>query len=129
MRSQVRSVLFDANGMIQVMIVTISPTKKTIYLICANLVILGKNSFYIYVGVGYVYVEDEYSKGSIIQIHSTLAQAKSTCDADDRCGSITDWECDGRYWATYTGRDLGQATQGDPCSWVKPGTGKLIFIL
>ena len=84
---------------------------------------------YIYVGVGYVYVEDEYSKGSIIQIHSTLAQAKSTCDADDRCGSITDWECDGRYWATYTGRDLGQATQGDPCSWVKPGTGKLIFIL
>ena len=81
------------------------------------------------VGEGYSYVEDKYSQGSIIEIHSTLAQAKSACNEDDRCGSITDWDCDGRSLATYTGRDLGQATDGAPCSWVKPGTGKLIYIL
>ena len=62
-------------------------------------------------------------------MHTTLKQAKSACDADEQCGSITDWDCDGRYWTTYTGRDLGEATNGDSCSWVKPGTGKLISVL
>ena len=84
---------------------------------------------FIYEGEGYAYVEDRYSRGSIIEIHSSLALAKSACNADERCGSITDWDCDGGYYATYTGRDLGQAKYKDPCSWVKPGTGKLIYIL
>ena len=83
---------------------------------------------FIYIGVGYAYFEDKYSPGSIIEIHSTLEQAKSACNADERCGSITDWDCDGGYWTTYTGRDLMQATKGDSCSWVKPGTGRLIYI-
>ena len=95
-----------------------------------KVVIQGKyDSFYIYAGVGYAYGEDKYSKGSIIEIYSSLRQAKSACSANDRCGSITDWDCDGGYYATYTGRDLGQAIHGDPCSWVKPGIGKLISIL
>ena len=79
------------------------------------------------IGEGYAYVEDKFSEGSIIEMYTALEKAKSACDADERCGSITDWDCDGVYWTTYTGRDLGQATDGAPCTWLKPGTGKLIF--
>ena len=69
---------------------------------------------------GYSYHTNKYCNGGRIATYSTLALAKFACDADVRCGSITDEDCDDADWITCSGSSLASSSQGS-CSWVKPG--------
>ena len=69
--------------------------------------------------LGYSYVENKYCDGNIAT-YSTLAKAESACNADAKCGSITDTSCDDTDWKTCKGSILVTSSVGS-CSWVKPG--------
>ena len=73
--------------------------------------------------VGYQRFENKYSLGSYIAFYPSLAEAKSACNADDECGSITDsqWIRNGTKmhdWRTLKGIELKPSIKGRS-SWVK----------
>ena len=77
---------------------------------------------FIYLIVGYKYVEGKYSVGSHIATYDTLAQAILACNGNDRCGTVVDGGCNDNDWETWSGRSVSKSSYGS-CAWIKPFDG------
>ena len=61
----------------------------------------------------YARCEDSFKLGE----YSTLELAQLSCMINDKCRSITDYQCNGGFWTCKDGH-LKESTEGS-CSWLK----------
>ena len=72
----------------------------------------------------YSYVENTYCGGEDMERYRTFKDAILACNQNNECGVITDYDCDGGYWATCRGNHLESSSSRKSCSWIRPQFGK-----
>ena len=72
----------------------------------------------------YSYVKNTYCGGEDMERYPTLKDATLACNQNNECGVITDYDCDGDYWATCRGHDVESSSSRKSCSWIRPHFGR-----